>query len=417
MALFKRKFNKRNDTFYIPAVFKGSETFSITSQDGTSFSAIDRIASAFANLGGHVYGKIDKEIDYNHRLYELLENPNTDETKFIFMYNSVRDYFNGNVFWYLSRLEDDSIAALYRLEPSKVTVTRDSFNRKIFKHDGKEYDSHTILHIPSRYGYDGLVGKSIFSVCQKVFKNSHDLESYLNNSFNHSVGNRLIIDITREYPDATEEQINQLKNKFMQNYTGIENAGRPLVKSGKIDYSKIETDYKDNRANQLLENRQFQEQDVSKLFGIPLALLKADGSSQNIENLFILFLETAIRPIATQFEQSINKLLPMNERSLYYFEYSFNSLLKTDLATRVSVYSSQLAAGILSPNEIRRKENLADIEAGDTHFIPASYLPLKDDIINSYMSKAKLNQIEVDNLSASSPNKKGEHLVQGDDKN
>jgi HK97 family phage portal protein len=325
------------------------------------------------------------------------------------MYSSVRDYFySGNVYWYKFDINGE-IVALYRINPNKVRVTKNSFNQKVFQYNGKEYDSGNILHIPSRYGFDGLTGKSIFSECIDVFRLSSEIDEFINNSFNNSIGNRLIIDITKEYPNATEEQIQQIKNKFQQNYTGIKNAGKPLVKTGKIDYGKIETDYKDNKANQLLENREFQEKEIAKLFGIPLPLLKGTETT-NIESLYILFIENAIHPVATQFEQSINRLIPIEDRSKIYFEYSYNSLLKTSIQTRIDVYAKQLTNGMLSPNEIRRKENLPEIEAGDNHFLPANMMPLTNSIIESYMAKSKL--LIEQNLS--SPNTQGDHDNKGD---
>ena len=414
MKLFNFLKRKSVHTGNIPVTIVNNNT--ATGNDATSWAAIDLIASSFANLSGHFFDAKTKQAINEHNLYDLINYPNHDETKFQFFYSAIKDYFEcGNVYWYKYDNQDGDIVALFRLNPNKVMVRRDTFNQKVFTHNGEEHYSNKILHIPSRYGYNGLVGKSIFSECNNVFKISAEIDSYVNNSFNNNVGNRLIIDISKQYPDASEEQLQQLRNKFQQNYTGIQNAGKPLIKSGKIEYSKIDTEFKDNRSNQLLENRQHQEKEISKLFGVPLHLLNGTEIS-NIESIYILFIENAIRPIATQFEQSINKLIPVDQRSRIYFEYSYNSLLKTSLPTRIDSYAKQLNNGILSINEIRRKENLPEVEAGDHIFLPANLMPLKEEIIAAYMSKAKLNQLEFEQLNTNNPNVKGNHLTQGDDK-
>ena len=407
--IFKRNISSTNKN---STVFTNSSDV-ITGKDATSFSAIDLISSSFANLSGAFYGKTTKPQLNNYHLYELINHPNYDETKFQFFYNSAKDYFNGNVYWFKYYNEENNVVALFRLNPNNVRVKRDSFNQKIFTYNGIEYNNEKILHIPSRYGYNGLIGKSIFSECNQIFANTSELDLFINNTFNNNVGNRLIIDITKEFPNASEEQIQALRNKFLQNYTGIKNAGKPLIKSGKLNYEKIETDYKDNRANQLIENRQFQEKEIAKLFGVPLALLTGGEKETEVEKLYILFIENAIRPIATQFEQSINKLIPIEDRSRFYFEYNYNSLLKTSLTTRIDTYAKQLTNGILSPNEIRRKENLPDIEAGNNLFIQANLMPLKDEIIDSYMASAKL---KMKDINTNSPNTKGNHSNMGDDK-
>jgi HK97 family phage portal protein len=405
--IFKRK-NERAET--IQKIFSSSFDI-ITGKDSTSFAAIDLICSSFANLSGSFYSKNTKQAIKDHNLYNLILDPNFDETKFQFFYNSAKDYFNGNVYWYKYDNEDEEIISLFRLNQNNVKVKRNIYNQKIFIYNGIEYDYKKILHIPSRYGYNGLIGKSIFSECNRIFANTSELDEYINNSFNNSIGNRLIIDITKEYPNATDEQIQQLKNKFLQNYTGIKNAGKPLIKSGKIDYDKIETDFKDNRANQLVENREFQEKEIAKLFGVPLPLLNGSETT-NIESLYTIFIENAIRPLATQFEQSINKLIPIKERMSIYFEYSYNSLMKTSLQTRIDTYAKQLTNGILSPNEVRHKENLPEIEAGDNLFVMANLMPLRQDIIDAYMAGAKIKEQQ---LNIDSPNTQGNHSNLGDD--
>jgi len=74
--------------------------------------------------------------------------------------------------------------------------------------------------------------------------------------------------------------------------------------------------------------------------------------------------------------------------------------------------------GILSINEIRAKENLPPVEGGDTHWLPANMMPVKQDIIDSYMAGAKLKQLEYgQKLNEESPGIDGDHLPMGDDKN
>jgi HK97 family phage portal protein len=347
-------------------------------------------------------------------LYELINNPNFDETKFQFFYSSAVDYFNGNVFWYKHYNEDGEITSLFRLNPNNVMVKRNLENQKVFFYQGIEYDYRKILHIPSRFGFNNLVGESIFTLCNGIFSNSAEIDSYVNGFFNNSIGNRLIIDITKELPDAKPADIEHLLRTFAQNYAGVRNAGKPLVKSGKINYDKIETDYKDNRSNQLIENRNFQEQEIAKLFGVPLSLLKGTESN-NIESLYTVFIENSIRPLATAFEQSINKLIPFDERTRTYFEYGYGSLLKTSLQNRISAYVAQLNNGILTHNEVRRKENLEEIDenSGNHLFVQANLMPLIDDVINAYMAGARLKQQE---LNENSPNAQGEHSNVGDDK-
>ena len=51
---------------------------------------------------------------------------------------------------------------------------------------------------------------------------------------------------------------------------------------------------------------------------------------------------------------------------------------------------------MLSVNEIRSKENLTPIEAGDYHFVPANLLPLTEENVSAILAKSKLALIEAD---------------------
>jgi HK97 family phage portal protein len=410
LNIFKRKQPKQSRDVGIQKVFTNGSGV-ILGKNSTAFAALDLIASSFAGLTGHFYRKNTKKAVNDYFLYDIVNDPNFDETKFLFFYNCVIDYFNGNVFLFLSYDGQGKIISLFRLNPANVKVKRNLENQKIYTYNGIEYDYRNILHIPSRYGYNGLIGKSIFSECNQIFSTANEIDAYVNNSFDNSVGNRLIIDITKEFPNATKEQINQIKSTFTEGYTGIRNAGKPLIKSGKLNYEKIETDFKDNRGTQLIENRKFQESEISKLFGVPLSLLNGNQTA-NIESLYTIFIENSIRPLATSFEQAINKLIPFEDRVNIYFEYSYNSLMKTSLQTRIDTYAKQVTSGILSPNEIRRKENLPEVEAGETLFVPANLMPLRDDVVDSYMAKSK----KIENENIVSPDTQGDHNNMGDDK-
>jgi len=403
----KRTANSLGSAFVVPGFDSAS------GRDATSLAAMGMIAASMGNLSGAFHDRRTKRAADDHPINCLLNRPNVDETRFQFFHASAMDYFNsGNVYWYKWDNGEGETVALYRIDPNRVVVKRDAFNRKVFATDGREFRSDKILHIPSRHGYDGLKGRSVFSEYGHVFRLSAELDDYVNNSFNNGVGNRLVIDITRHLPDAGEDDIRRIKEMFIQNYAGIKNAGKPVIKSNKIEYSAIETKTPTNQANQLLENRQHQEREMAKLFGIPLSLLNGTETA-HVESLYILYIEGAIRPIATQFEQSINGLLPRHQRGRLYYEFSYNSLMKTSLTTRINSYARQLTNAVLSPNEIRRKENLPEVEGGDTLFLPSNLMPLRPDVIDAYMAGAKLKLAE---MNTDSPGTAGSHSNMGDDK-
>jgi HK97 family phage portal protein len=369
--------------------------------DSTSFAAIDLICGAFASLGFDFYNYSNRE-KTEHSLKELLEDPNGEDTRFLFFYNSAKDYFqSGNVYWYKYDI-DGEIVSLFRINPNDVRAQRDVVtNEKQFYYNGAVYTSEKIMHIPSRFGYNGLVGNSIFSVCGDIFKNASNLDLYVKNSFTNSVGKRLVIDISQAHMDMTNEQIEELKEKFIRDYGTIKNAGVPLIKRKGISYEAVDgSESYDNRAQQLAENRRFQEGEIAKILRVPVELL--NGTAKDLESLYTMFLDNAVRPLAASFEQAVNKfLLNALERKSVYFEFSYNSLVRTDMRTRVEMYAKEFGSGMLSLNEIRQKENMPIIEerAGDTKFIPSNLMPVRDEQIDALLAGA---QVKLGGLKSNS---------------
>ena len=192
---------------------------------------------------------------------------------------------------------------------------------------------------------------------------------------------------------------------------GAANAGRPILKQKGIEYSSIEG-ATDNQSQELAKSREEQKKLLSEVFGVPVALL--DGASKDLEADFTQFLQFALRPVATQFEEAINSLL---DESAYYFEFDYNGVLKVSLQQRIDAYIKQIQSGILSLDEVRLKENMQPIEAGDTHFMPVNLMPWTDEIKAAYMAKQKNELLNARSNANTDPlDPDTQHIPQGDDK-
>lgn len=381
----------------------GADTSSITDyrSDATSLAAIDLICNAVAGITFDIYDRETRTRQDDYFLQKLLRNPNSDDTKSTFQYQIAHDYFEGNVFIY--KYVDNTtgeIIAMFRINPLTVSLDRDLNNQKVFTFNGRTYDWRSVLHIPSRYLYDGTRGYSIFDYAKTVFHTNKDIEDYTLASFTNSLGKRLVIDISRAFPNATPDQIEAIRAKYVSAYTGSGNAGKPVVKSNNIEFTSLDSGASDSRASQLIENRAFQSGEIGKLFPVALSILTGQNSYGDIEGLYNVFVDTCLKPICNPFQEYFNKLIPVVDRDRLYCEANYNSLMKANLSTRIATYASELNNGILSINEIRAKENLPPLEdkvAGDTHFVPSNLMPARADVIDAYMASAKLKQLEVAN--------------------
>lgn len=405
--LFKRNKNAVHSPVDIRDYFSSTDAYS--GKEATSFGAIDIICNALASLSFNVYDAETRQPIKGHWLYELIKQPNIDETHNLFFSQLVRDWFDGGAFLYLYKNADGRVISFFRMNPRAVVVKRDELNRKQFLYNGRVYYSDRVLHIPGKYGYNGLTGKSIFEELRTIFDTSMNLDAFTSNTFNQNLGKRLVIDTTEAFQGMSDEQAKILENKIITNYSGVKNAGRPIVKRNGLKFETLDTGANSNQASQLAENRMYQTKLIAEVFHIPVELLVGNLPG-DVEAIYTVFANQCIEPIATEIQEYFNLLLSPEERTHCYFEFSYNSLMKTSLTKRVEAYAKQLTNGVLSVDEIRKKENLPELgtEAANTLLVPANLMPVKDDVFDAYMASAKQKMQDIDNVNDNDTNGVGD---------
>ena len=89
------------------------------------------------------------------------------------------------------------------------------------------------------------------------------------------------------------------------------------------------------------------------------------------------YMTRTFRPRAVAWECAINnQLLTKKGRHKYFAEFNLDGILRADTKSRYEAYNIGRNAGFLSANDIRRKENMSqlDPEIGDTYWTPANMI-------------------------------------------
>jgi phage portal protein BeeE len=77
-----------------------------------------------------------------------------------------------------------------------------------------------------------------------------------------------------------------------------------------------------------------------------------------------------------RFEQEIAmKLVSEAERETIFAEFLVDGLLRGDIKSRYEAYNIGRNGGWLSANDIRRLENMNDINSGDVYLVPLNMTP------------------------------------------
>lgn len=170
------------------------------------------------------------------------------------------------------------------------------------------------------------------------------------------------VDGVLEAPNKlTEKEAKRLRGQWDTAHAG--KRGTAVLEGG-IAYKPV---MMSNADSQLLEGRQWYAREFARIFGIPAPLLglpMGEGSSltyQNIEGVKSQYAQFAVQPVTDAIEAAFTRLVPSTQHVLFQFA----ALLRADISTRYAVYTSALAAGILTVNEVRSLEGLPDLPGGD----------------------------------------------------
>ncbi len=175
-------------------------------------------------------------------------------------------------------------------------------------------------------------------------------------------------------PDVTmdAEGKKQLREAFMRRHSGSENAFMPLLLEGGLTANRIGLTAQES---QYIEAREFQLQDIARIFRIPDVLLGISkgktATFASAEQFFLSYTKHTLQPWCTRIEQSLNRdLLAPSEAGEFFFKHDLDSLMRADLQTRYAAHAAGIQAGFLTRNEARVMEKLPTLPGLDEPLSP-----------------------------------------------
>jgi HK97 family phage portal protein len=274
---------------------------------------------------------------------------------------------HGNAFAVIERDQSARPTKLIPVHPDRVQIK--VVESEKFYHVDKKivYTDFEMIHVCG-LSFDGIRGKSPLAAAKETFgiglaANEFGAEFFSNGA---NVGGMLI------HPGRlTDDAYKRLKHSWQTANAGLGNAHKTAILEEGMKFEKM-TIPPDQA--QFLQTRKFQTEEVARFFLIPphmLGDLSASSTRANIEEQGIQFVRNTIRPWAVRIEEEFNnKLFRMDEQDSYFIQFNLEGLLRGDIKSRYDAYSIGRQWGWLSVNDIRKSENLNDIEGGDVYLQP-----------------------------------------------
>lgn len=360
----------------------------------TVYACVRLLSNTIAGLPLHLYRYTgdgeDKERATDHPLYKILyRQPNPEMSSFSFWEALMCHLLLwGNAYAQIVRDGKNGILGLYPLLPENVEIDRDPksgdliytyhayTDEKPGEHDKDIiFRRDEILHIPG-LGFNGLVGFSPIAMMKNALGAVMAVERYGSAFFKNGAQPAGVL----EHPGVLKDP-QKIRDNWTKAYGGARNAHRIAVLEEGMQYKPISLPPEDS---QFLSTREFDVEEICRMFQVPPHLVQdlKRSTFNNIEHQGIAFVQYSLMPWIIRIEKGIMKdLLLEEEQNVYFPKFNVDGLMRGDYQSRMNAYAIGVGNGFMSPNDVRRLENMdliPDDQGGNDYYLNGSYNKLED---------------------------------------
>lgn len=368
-----------------PSNYTTSTAKAVTEDTALQISAVWActriIAETIGSLPLNVYQKTNEgreKADDLTLIRVLTEQPNarmtSQEWRETMALNLV---LHGNCYSVIDRNVKGQVVSLWPLPAEQVRVDVLPDGEPVYYYeDDKGYSAYSeksILHI-KLFG-NGMIGLSPLAYARNTIGLASAAEDYSHRFYIN--GGKPSGVLTMDQILNTEQRA-AIRANFSSMFEGSENSHRMMLLEAGAKYQQIQMNPDDL---QMIQTRRFQLEDIARFFGVPSFLIndteKTTTWGSGIEQMMIGFYQLNLRPYLSRFEQAMmKKLLTPQQRSKYTIEFNFEGLLRADSKGRSEYYSTMVNNGIMTRNEVRKRENLSQKEGADDLTAQTALAPL-----------------------------------------
>ena len=324
---------KREDALTLPAVS----------------GAVDFISSTIASMPVKLYkykkGKVEEQ-DTDARVNML--NVDTGDTLNGYQLKKalVEDYLLGKGGYCYIERERNEVVALKYIPEDFISIYRDPNPLDkwftIFCYD-TEFYPHDFIKL-LRNTKDGASGVGLCAEVSKALETAYNMLKYQLMLVKSGGNKKGFIKSTRK---LGQEEIDLLKAAWQKLYANDQS--NVVVLNNGLEFQEASNTSVEMQLN---ESKKTLQDEINNIFHI----------SDDYYETF----KTAIYPIVKAFETELNRVLLLEkEKGKYFFEFDVKEIIRANIKERYEAYKIAKEIGLKTLNELRRDENLNDIEGLD----------------------------------------------------
>lgn len=281
----------------------------------------------------------------------------------------------GNAYALIGR-SGERVTSLNPILPEFMEVKRDG-NDVQYVYQTKSgpvtFAKEEVFHLKG-FSPDGIVGLSPLAYARQAMGLSVSAEKYASYSYSKNGRPPGYIKFDKVLTPQQREDA-----KAIYQGVSVDSTGTWILEGG-AEYKTTGLPPDDM---QMLESRRFQIAELCRYYGVPSHLVndmeKSSSWGTGIEQQNLGFLQYTIDADLKEWESAIaNQLLTRSQRRELFVEHNVEGLLRSDSAGRASFYSQMAQNGIMSRNEIRKKENLPPVDGGDELTVQVNLTPVDE---------------------------------------
>jgi HK97 family phage portal protein len=340
------------------------------------------------------------EIVQQHPLIDLLNRPNPLQSYTEF-FSSLYGYLllSGNSYILKVGADQGAPRELHQLRPDRITIKGNNKpmpDRYEYSVNGRVVDTYLV---DEDSGYSDLKHVKLWNPlddyygCSPLSAAAVEVDQF-NMASKHNVnllsnGARPSGAVVFKPKDdqgfavnLTEQQRQQLLTDLQNRFSGVGNAGRPMLLEGDFDWKEMGMSPKDM---DFLNLKHMSATDIAMCFGVPNQLVGVPDAQtySNVAEARLALYEETIIPHLSKIASDLNEwLVPMFDDRLS-LEFDIDSIPALS-ERRKKIYENVASAvreGIMTRNEAREQIGLEPIDGADGLYISANLFPIGDDAV------------------------------------
>jgi len=323
-----------------------------------------------------------------------VSRPDVDTTKEAFWGAVIVSLLlDGNAFVRVYSNDAGEVVNLNVLNPQKVKIHRNGLGRVMFELEGEDnmLSSDEVIFIPDVVRPGQIRGVSRVEALKENWGLAIALQNYAAKFFGSGTQTSGII----EFPgNLNAEQAKNLQEGFDSRHKGWGRAHKTGIISGGAKY--IQTSVENDKA-QFLDSRRMAVEDVARAFNVPSNFLNLPGTNTyaSVEQNSLMFVKYCLRPIVQKLESAFTPLLSrVSGGNTAFIKFNLDGLLRADINTRMSAYSTGLQSGFLTINDVRKLEDLQPVQdpSADTVRVPLANVNIEAADLNATDKRVTMAQ-------------------------